>query len=87
LPAPDRGARPQSPTGEVGSKTQVAVDAKHTLVVVQEGPQAVTAGAPRRGIAIPAKAALAAAQRTVVAAMGAYQGEASNTWAEAGLAP
>lgn len=65
LTDPVSRARPKSPTVDVGYNTQVAVDAKHHLFVVQDVTNAVTDVDQLSDIAIQAKAALEVEQLTV----------------------
>jgi hypothetical protein len=78
---------PKCPNVAVGDKAQVAVDAKHTLLVVQEGTHAVPDVEQRSGIAIQAHEALAVAQLNVVADRGDEHGEELNACEAAGIEP
>src|SRR5262245_2422774 len=87
LTGPDSRAMPKSPKVDVGYNTQVAVDAKHHLFVVQDVTNAVTDVDQLSGIAIQAKEALEVEQLTVVADRGYDHGEEIKTCEEAGIEP
>lgn len=87
LTDPDSRAVPKSPTVDVGSKAQVAVDEKHKLIVAQEVTNAVTDVDQLSTMARQAKEALSVDQLTVVADMGYSHGEEIKACEEAGITP
>jgi transposase len=87
LTDPNSRSMPKSPKVDVGYNAQVAVDAQHKLIVVQDVTNAVTDVDQLSGIAIQAKEALGVDQVKVVADMGYYHGEEIKACEDAGIEP
>ncbi len=85
LTDPDSRSMPKSPKVDVGYNVQVAVDAKHHLIVEQEVTNAVTDQHQLSDITIEAKETLGVAQIKDVADTGYYDGAEVKRCQEAGI--
>ena len=85
LTDPDSRSMPKSPKVNVGYNVQVAVDARHKLIVDQDVTNAVSDNDLLSPMAIKAKEALGVEHIQVVADMGYYHGKEVKTCEEAGI--